>query len=79
MYKKYDTATINMETVVLKFYSLVRFNFCDELLFHKVRKKYGWVGGGGVPVLLLVQWYTKHTTPFFCIKDKNLVCAFKTH
>lgn len=47
MYKKYDTATINMETVVLKFYSLVRFNFCDELLFHKVRKKYGWAGGEG--------------------------------
>lgn len=47
MYKKYDTATINMETVVLKFYSLVRFYFCDELLFHKVRKKYGWAGVGG--------------------------------
>lgn len=28
MYKKYDTATINMETVVLKFYS-----FNSEVLF----------------------------------------------
>lgn len=55
MYKKYDIVIINMEIVVLKFYLLVRFNFCDELLFYKVRKKYGWVwGGGGLLVLFLV-------------------------
>lgn len=78
MYKKYDTATINMETVVLKFYSLVRFYFCDELLFHKVRKKYGWAGGGVASVTFSTMKYKTYDT-IFCIKDKNLVCAFKTH